>query len=165
VLIGGAMSVSVAPLIRNALMESSEVATRSATALFLAACVYTALMVIVARTAGTIVSGWRIPFLQAEPAAATAWQAPAATIPPPLAAGSASASPMGERVRSMLAALPPTGDTTIAAGTASSHVRTTVMGLTPATTPLVAPRTDKRLQGVGSRFRARPDTPSKARLS
>jgi len=165
VLIGGATLTLIAPLIRDALMDSSEVATRSATALFLAACVYTALMVIVARTAGTIVSGWRIPFLQAEPASAAASYAPSATILPPLAAGSASALPMNARVRSMLAALPTSGNDAAAVAGASSHVRTTVMGMMPTTAPSAAPRADKRLQGVGSRFRTRPETPSKARLS
>jgi len=166
VLIGGATLTLIAPLIRNALMDSSEVATRSATALFLAACVYTALMVIVARTAGTIVSGWRIPFLHAEPASAMAPHAPLTTILPPLAAGSASALPMGERVRSMLAALPASGGDATVAGSASSHVRTTVMGVMPTTAlASAAPRTDKRLQGVGSRFRTRPETPAKAHLS
>ena len=166
VLIGGATLTLIAPLIRNALMDSSEVATRSATALFLAACVYTALMVIVARTAGMIVSGWRIPFLHAEAAPAMTPHAPIATVLPPLAAGSASALPMGERVRSMLAALPASGGDATIAGGASSHVRTTVMGMMPTTAlASAAPRADKRLQGVGSRFRTRPETPSKARLS
>jgi type IV secretion system protein VirB6 len=166
VLIGGATLTLIAPLIRNALMDSSEVATRSATALFLAACVYTALMVIVARTAGMIVFGWRIPFLHAEAAPATAPHAPIATVLPPLAAGSASALPMGERVRSMLAALPASGGDTAIAGGASSHVRTTVMGMMPTTAlASAAPRADKRLQGVGSRFRTRPETPAKAHLS
>jgi len=166
VLIGGATLTLIAPLIRNALMDSSEVATRSATALFLAACVYTALMVIVARTAGTIVSGWRIPFLHAEPASVMAPHSPIATVLPPLAAGSASALPMGERVRSMLAALPASGGDATVAGSASSHVRTTVMGVMPTTAlASAAPRTDKRLQGVGSRFRTRPETPAKAHLS
>ena len=40
-----------------------------------------------------------------------------------------------------------------------------MMGMIPTTAPAVAVRTDKRLQGVGSRFRSRPETPSKARLS
>ena len=165
VLIGGATLTLIAPLIRNALMDSSEVATRSATALFLAACVYSALMLIVARTAGTIVSGWRIPFLQPEPAAATLSHAPMATILPPLSSGSASASPASERMRSMLAALPASAGDTAAAGAPSSHVRTTVMGIMPTSAIAAAPRSDNRLQGVGSRFRSRPETPSKARLS
>jgi type IV secretion system protein VirB6 len=165
VLIGGATITLIAPLIRDSLMSSSEVASKSATALFLAACIYSALMLMVARTAAAIVAGWRIPFLHAEPATAAPAAGPATTILPPLATAAMSAQPMNERVRAMLAALPASGGSSQdAANPAVSHARTVVMGASPALPAPVAPRGDPRLQGVGSRFRARPDTP-KARLS
>ncbi|MDH7637788.1 type IV secretion system protein [Sphingomonas oryzagri] len=165
VLIGGAAISLITPLIRDALMDSTEVASKSATALFLAACVYTALMIMVARVASGLVAGWRIPFLQAEGATpAAASQSPATILPPVLPDTNGGARPTSERVRGMLAALPPSESSTSTPGTAPSRTQTVVMGMAPATA-LPAPRADRRLDGVGSRFRARPETPVKARLS
>lgn len=168
VLIGGAAITLITPLIRDALMDSTEVASKSATALFLAACVYTALMVMVARVAGALVAGWRIPFLHAEASPApTAPQSPV-TILPPAAPGTVGARATSERVRGMLAALPPSESSLPAPVAGPSRASTVVMGMAPAAA-LPAPRADRRLEGVGSRFRARPETPApnlaKARLS
>jgi type IV secretion system protein VirB6 len=165
VLIGGATLALIAPLIRDALLQSTEIAAKSATALFLGACVYCALMAIVARTAGAIVAGWRIPFLHAEPAAAAASAMPGTTILPPLLATGSGAQPMSERVRDMLSALPAAGGGTgeAAAGSAARH-RTIVHAATPSLPAPQATRSDARLQGVGSRFRTRPEH-SKVRLS
>ncbi|MBA2932560.1 type IV secretion system protein [Sphingomonas sp. CGMCC 1.13654] len=164
VLIGGAALTLITPLIRDALMDSTEVASKSATALFLAACVYTALMVMVARVAGALVAGWRIPFLHAEAATSPATSQPPVTILPPIVPGAAGARPTSERVRGMLAALPPSESTALAPVAGTSRAQTVVMGMAPAA-PLPPPRTDRRLDGVGSGFRARPETPAKARLS
>jgi type IV secretion system protein VirB6 len=164
VLIGGSAIVLITPLIRDALTDSTEVASKSATALFLAACVYTALMLMVARVAGALVSGWRIPFLspavagQAQPS-----QSPV-TILPPLVPGAGSRPQASERVRGMLAALPPSESMAAETVGGPSRVRTVVTGMAPASA-LPAPRPDRRLEGVGSRFRAPPETPAKARLS
>jgi type IV secretion system protein VirB6 len=165
VLIGGAMLTLITPLIRNALLDSNDIATRSATALFLAACIYSALMVIVARTAGTIVSGWRIPFLHAEPILATSMTATTVAIPPTLTTNAASALPMGERVRSMIAALPPAATDTPDTIGDTSRARAVVMGMAPTSPTLPTLRADARVNGIGSRFRARPDAPAKARPS
>ncbi|HZV08946.1 MAG TPA: type IV secretion system protein, partial [Novosphingobium sp.] len=77
VLVGGAMLSMIAPLIRDALNDSTEQATRGAMMLFLSACVYVALMVLLGRTAAMIVSGWRLPLGQ-PPAPATVVAAAAA---------------------------------------------------------------------------------------
>lgn len=176
VLIGGAMLSMIAPLIRDALNESSEEATRGALMLFLSACVYMALMVLLGRTATMIVSGWRLPFAGREQAAAgtTTIVAPsgavvATGIGGPLPASAASAA--NPRVRSMMAGLRPSA-TEGASGSPGSgdrpeRARTIVMGLNSAAAPVAANAGDRRLQGVGSRFRARPDASTssvKARL-
>jgi type IV secretion system protein VirB6 len=168
VLIGGATLSLIGPLIRDAVMDSTEVATRSATALFLAACVYSALMAIVVKTAGTIVGGWRLPF-SAAPAEAAAAAHPAPAAPPILLsatpAGSATMA-TGQHVRSILAGLAAPASDMPDIASAPSRVRLVAVGIAPSAAPAFAARgTDHRLQGVGSRFRAPPATPSKARLS
>jgi type IV secretion system protein VirB6 len=165
VLIGGAMLTLITPLIRNALLDSNDIAARSATGLFLAACIYSALMVIVARTAGTIVSGWRIPFLHAEPIPATSVAATTVAIPPALMTNATSNPPMGERVRSMIAALPPAATDMPDASGGTSRARTVVMGIAPTSPALPSLRADARVNGLGSRFRTRPDAPARAHLS
>ena len=168
VLIGGAAIGLITPLIRDALMDSTEVASKSATALFLAACVYTALMIMVVRVAGALVAGWRIPFLQTEASTPSAASQPSVTVLSSMAPGSGGARATSERVRGMLAALPPPESSLPAPVAGPSRANTVVMGMAPAAA-LPAPRPDRRLEGVGSRFRARPETPAptsaKARLS
>ncbi|WP_454883860.1 type IV secretion system protein [Sphingomonas oryzagri] len=167
VLIGGAAISLITPLIRDALMDSTEVASKSATALFLAACVYTALMIMVTRVASTLVAGWRIPFLHAETGDRAPAVQPPVTILPPILPGANGGARTSERVRGMLAALPPS-ESSLPAADGPSRASTVVMGMAPAAA-LPAPRADRRLEGVGSRFRARPETPApilaKARLS
>lgn len=164
VLIGGAAIALITPLIRDALMDSTEVASKSATALFLAACVYTALMIMVARVAGALVAGWRIPFLHAEAPVPAAASHPPVAILPSVLAGTSGTRQTNERVRGMLAALPPSESSLPAPVAGPSRASNVVMGMAPAAA-LPAPRADRRLEGVGSRFRARPEIPAKARLS
>ena len=162
VLIGGAALTLITPLIRDAVMDSSEVASRSATALFLAACVYTALMVMVARTASALVSGWRLPV----PHGGVADRAPApplAAAPLPVLLQAGGASRMSERMRGMLSALPASESSTPEPAGSPSRAHAMVIGMAPAAL-LPAPRPDRRLEGVGSRFRTRPEAPSKARM-
>ncbi|HEY0271445.1 MAG TPA: type IV secretion system protein [Sphingomonas sp.] len=165
VLIGGGALSMITPLIRAALMDQGAVSTKAVTALFLAACVYSALMAIVVRTTTAIVAGWRLPF-GAAPEPATAAIAPAAAPAPvtPLAARPATAQ-AADTVRSIVAALPaPAGESAAAATSVATNVR----GITrEISVPLAAPaarQTDRRLEGVGSRFRASPAAPSRAQL-
>jgi type IV secretion system protein VirB6 len=169
VLIGGATLSLIAPLIRDALIDSSEIATRSATALFLAACVYLALMVIVARVAATIVAGWRLPFAATEPpsgmmAAPASASAQVTVLPAATFAGGAG-RPMNDRVRGMLAALPAADASAADPASGPARARAVVLGATSTPVALPPPRADQRRQGVGSRFRPRTDTPARARLS
>ncbi len=108
VVIGGGTLMLITPLIQTALLDSNEVATRGTVALFLAACVYCALMVMVTKVTGTIVSNWRLPFFgeprggsTASPMAGDVSRAAVATV---IAATPMAAS--AERVRAMVAALP-----------------------------------------------------------
>jgi type IV secretion system protein VirB6 len=165
VLIGGGAIALITPLIRDALMDTGAAASRSATALFLAACVYSALMVIVARTTTMIVAGWRLPFGAAPEYAPAPVAPPPATLIPLAVAPNAAVALAGERVRSIVAALPAPGggsaEVTVLPGRASQLAAQ----ILPATPALAAPRADHRLQGVGSRFRTPTPLPSKSRLS
>lgn len=163
VLVGGSMLTMIAPLIRDALLSSTEESTRGATLLFLSACVYLALMVLLGRTAGMIVAGWRLPFgTRAAQPAATA--APVMVVPP-LDAVSATprmaAASANPRVRAMMAGLRASGveaaASTTAGAAAPERARAIVMGLPPGAAASTPGTGDRRLQGVGSRFRARPD--------
>ena len=165
VLIGGATLSIIAPLIRDALFDSTEVATRSVTALFLAACVYSALMAIVVKTTTTIVATWRVPFGRtSDPAPMAAPQPPLAPAAPALA-GSPAAALAAERVRSMVAALPAPSEAMPSKVASSTRTRN-IVTQAPASVVPVAPRgAVRRVQGVGSRFRAPHAASSRVHLS
>ncbi|WBO23785.1 type IV secretion system protein [Sphingomonas abietis] len=162
VLIGGAALSMIAPLIQAALMDSTTTSTKAVTALFLGACVYSALMVIVVKVTTTIVAGWRLPFGTApEPTVAPAMPA-AAAAPAPLLATRANGQ-AADTVRSIVAALPaPDGGSAAAASTTTNVSRITRDIAAPLAAP--APSGSARLQGVGSRFRTSPAAPSRAQL-
>jgi type IV secretion system protein VirB6 len=173
VLIGGAVLTMIAPLIRDALNDSTEESTRGAMMLFLSACVYLALMVLLGRTAGMIVSGWRLPFGGAQPAPGVAPMPMPAPTPQVAITGYGAGSSTvvaNPRVRAMMAGLRPSpdGNTPSAeVGERSERARAVVLGLAPAATAAATSPGDRRLQGVGSRFRPRPDASNlsvKARL-
>ena len=165
VLIGGAALSMITPLIQAALMDQGAVSTKAVTALFLAACVYCALMAIVVRMTTTIVSGWRLPFgREAGPGSATPATAAAAPIPvTPLAARTTTAQ-AGDTVRSIVAALPSSGGGGAAGstGSAAGNVRHITREIAAPLASPSARASDRRLEGVGSRFRASPGTPSRA---
>jgi type IV secretion system protein VirB6 len=164
VLIGGAALTMITPLIRDALMDQGSTSTKAVTALFLGACVYCALMAIVVKTTSVIVAGWRLPFgATPEPAVQTAAAPAAAPIPvTPLAARAANAQ-ASDTVRSIVAALPASGrDGAAGSATAASNVRHITREIAAPTATSAARETDRRLEGVGSRFRASPAAPSRA---
>lgn len=165
VLIGGATLAMIAPLIQDALMDSTQVATRGVTALFLAACVYSALMAIVVKTTTTIVSSWRVPFgRKLDPTPMAAPQPPLASASPALLASPAAAM-AAERVRSMVAALPAPSEATATKVASTSRTRN-IVTQAPASTVSAAPRgAVRRVQGVGSRFRAPHAASSRVHLS
>ena len=165
VLIGGAALTMISPLIRAALLDSSATSTKAVTGLFLGACVYCALMVIVVRMTTAIVSGWRLPFGTAlEPVAAPV--APPTTNAPvmPLIGRTATAQ-ASDTVRSIVAALPaPSGETTVSGASVATNVRHITRDISAPLAASAPASSDRRLQGVGSRFRASPTAPSRALL-
>lgn len=165
VLIGGGALSMITPLIRAALLDTGTTSTKAVTALFLAACVYCALMVIVVRMTGAIVAGWRLPFGSSEPAAANAAAAPASApislAPLAARAGTAQAA---DTVRSIVAALPSPGGAAGPTAAATVHARHISREIAPPLAAAAAHASDRRLQGVGSRFRVSPATPSRNTL-
>ncbi|WP_068093722.1 type IV secretion system protein [Novosphingobium rosa] len=173
VLVGGAMLTMIAPLIRDALLSSTEESTRGATMLFLSACVYVALMLLLGRTAGLIVAGWRLPFGAREPMPTTAPAPLASTLMMDTAGHDATrtaAASANPRVRAMMAGLRASGGDPATqpaeSRTQPERARAIVQGLMPDTASAATGPGDRRLQGIGSRFRPRPDAShlSKGRL-
>lgn len=165
VLIGGGTLALIAPMVRAALVESGDTGNQAAVALFLAACVYLALMLVSVKAAATIVGGWRLPGggtgdVSARDAAAVG-AAAAATIVSGGAAPAPRAAPLAdERVRAIVSALPaPANDGGgLRAGTTDRTVR---FVSTPAPSAAATPATAaRRIDGVGSRFRAPSPTPT-----
>jgi type IV secretion system protein VirB6 len=165
VLIGGGALSMITPLIRDALLDQGATSTKAVTALFLAACVYCALMAIVVRTTSAIVAGWRLPFGAApEPATAVAASPPGPMQVTPLATRTA-ATQASDTVRSIVAGLPASsGVTEITTASAASNVRHITREIAAPSTSPGSQAADRRLQGVGSRFRASPAAPSRALL-
>ena len=166
VLIGGAALTMISPLIRAALLDSSATSTKAVTGLFLGACVYCALMVIVVKTTTAIVSGWRLPFGAApEPVAAPIIQPAAANAPILPLTGRAATAQASDTVRSIVAALPaPSGETTVSDASVATNVRHITRDISAPFAASAPVSSDRRLQGVGSRFRASPAAPSRALL-
>jgi type IV secretion system protein VirB6 len=171
VLIGGGTIALVAPLVRAALMEGGEAATRSGVALFLAACVYCMLMGLVLVTTRSIVAGWRLPFGR-EPAAQGGGVTVAPFVSPASAPISNASSAAAVRdVRLAALSLPSAANDAMGAGGSGgaagggSDRRTVTTQFLPASGgegagPAI--RRDHRLQGLGSRFRS-PQAPSPTR--
>ena len=174
VLIGGASLALLAPIVTE--LNAGAVTMRSAVTMFLGASVYVALMVIVLKVSGTIVSGWRIGGRdvadgQGERGNAGSASAPAEMIAAAAAAGATvggasgnSTQPTSDRVRAIVdASRVPANDT---APPVSGDRRTpTLTSATrayagdPVATSAPA-RRDDRVHGIGARFRSPPTRPS-----
>jgi type IV secretion system protein VirB6 len=156
VVIGGGTLMLITPLVQSALLDSNEVATRGTVALFLAACVYCALMVMVVKVTGAIVANWRLPSSGQPRETTTPSPAPRDVGVP--AAPTIVAAPVmaaAERVRAMVAALPAPVAETGGGAMQPARVRAIVAAapaLLPA--PIATGNGDRRrIEGVGSRFR------------
>lgn len=175
VLIGGAALALLAPIVTD--LNSGTISMRAAVTMFLGASVYVALMVLVLKVSGTIVAGWRLGGRSAGDgsdghisrnaqaaaggAAIAAGAAPASGMPSP-------ASPLtSDRVRAIVdATRVPANDTGHSSG---GDPRTPVLAAAArnyaAEQPVAsAIRIDRRVQGVGARFRSPPTaSPGKSR--
>jgi type IV secretion system protein VirB6 len=175
VLIGGAALALLGPVVAD--LGAGTVTMGAAVTMFLGASVYVTLMVIVLKVSGTLVAGWRIG--QGGPAqasdgrsagapAAPAVAAGAPTLDPVLAAsaGTPAASPAAsERVREIGGAtrVPAHASGALPAGDRRAALLTSATRSQAREQPSASalPR-DRRVSGVGARFRTPPPpTPGK----
>ncbi len=171
-LIGGGTIAVIEPVARSVQMAGGDSPPGAVTALFLAAFVYCALMLIVVKTAATIVAGWRIPGSRppdrAREAGANggvvAMPAPTARSP---TAGSAAAMTADDRVRAIVSGLPGIANDTAAPAlpTARGAARRIVVVAPPPGEIPISYAATRRPDGVGSRFRAPPGALSRDHVS
>jgi type IV secretion system protein VirB6 len=177
VLIGGAALALLAPIV--AALNSGPVSMQAAVTMFLGAAVYVALMVIVLKVSGAVVSGWSIGSSERSGTAATAVSPGAAPASAAMTSNQAAAQvsaapgnaagaepPVSDRVRAIVAGtrVPandvsdgPVRDMRV---TGLKSVSVTAAELSPArASPL-----DRRVQGIGTRFRTPPPSPDAGRL-
>jgi len=167
VLLGGGALALLAPVVSN--LGMGPVSMQAAVTVFLGASVYVALMVMVLKVSGAIVSGWRIggrdePATGREAAtvqAAAAARAAQATGSAPAVFAIGESGPRGgsDRVRAIVAgarpmaqesnqAFPAARRVPVLAGSGSAQ---TIIGSATSVATL-----DRRVQGVGGRFRTSP---------
>ncbi|WP_338503707.1 type IV secretion system protein [Sphingomonas kaistensis] len=172
VLIGGAALALLSPIVAELAM--GPVSMRAAVSMFLGASVYVALMVLVLKVSSTIVAGWRIGrggresisdervvngggTVAGAAGTSVAVQAAEQSVAP-------TAPPVSDRVRAIVSATQvPANDTGMPGAVADRRVP--ILATTGGTgADTFAPRalaTDRRVQGVGTRFRS-PAAPSKS---
>lgn len=161
---GGIVMELLIPVVAALRSAEGGVDGRAALALFMIASVHVALMAMVLKVAGSVVSGWQVfglakgdPADSADAAVAAAASASAAAAAPaaPLSAPAASA-----RRAALVAAPVMTADGGAAPASASGHARTsrTVVNQIAASSgaPALPPLSNRRARGVGSRFRSQP---------
>jgi type IV secretion system protein VirB6 len=174
--IGGGTIAVIEPIAHSLQMAGGDPPPAAVTALFLAAFVYCALMVMVVKTAATIVSGWRVPGgapreRAGEGGVAMASAGPAtiaaAPVGQPAAGRSSAATTANDRVRSIVSGLPAIANDVagVAMPSASGGTRRIVVAASPPGEPLASYAASRRPEGVGSRFRAPPKALSKDHVS
>lgn len=163
---GGIVMELLIPVVAALRSAEGGVDGRAALALFMIAAVHVALMAMVLKVAGSVVSAWQVFGLakadpadsgDAAPAAAAATAALAAPVQPlPAPSGSA-------RRPALVAAPVMTADAVAAPASASGSSRTSRTVITqmaaPAGGQALSPLTNRRARGVGSRFRSQPSNP------
>ena len=163
---GGIVMELLIPIVAALRSAEGGVDGRAALALFMIASVHVALMAMVLKVAGSVVSGWQVfglakadPAESSDAAVAAAVSAGAAAAPvTPMAAVSSSGR------RSALVAAPVmTADGAAAPAGASSPSRTSRTVITqlaaPGGAPALPPLSNRRARGIGSRFRSQPSNP------
>jgi type IV secretion system protein VirB6 len=158
--LGGSLMLELAvPVLRALAQTPGKIEPQPAMAFFMIGAVHAALMIMVLKVAGTMVSGWTVFGLatradDSDKAASTA-SAPVAAAPG-AAAPAASAAPGAaatRRIRLAAAAPLPAND---AGAPATSTTRTTRVVGSAMTSPATQSASVSRVRGVGSRFRAPP---------
>jgi type IV secretion system protein VirB6 len=170
VLLGGGAVGALGPMIKAIAAAGGQPEARDVGVLFLGVCVYCALMLMVLKTAGTIIAGWHIPGGQDRRAGSDASGA-SALAPAPAAVLSAAAASGGggsdDRVRHIIAAIPANIDVpaaSVGGGRGGRAVSAQIVAI-GGDTARPAKVADTRTQGVGSRFRATPVALSKGHIS
>ena len=172
VLIGGGAVGALSPLVANIAASGGQPQARDVAVLFLGVCVYCALMLMVLKTAGTIIAGWRIPGGRTPEAASASMGSAGATSIDHAMVARATTPTAGaasdDRVQRIVAAIPANIESTpalfggsIGRGRAVSAQIVAIGG--DGARP--ARPADRRIQGVGSRFRAAPVAFSKGHVS
>jgi type IV secretion system protein VirB6 len=174
VLIGGGAVGALTPLVQRIALSGGQPAPRDVAILFLGTCVYLALMVMVMKTASTIVAGWRLPGERSRDAgdasrpimAPANLPAPTGTSLPGMPAVTARGN--DDRMRQIVSSLSSHGDARAGSdGTAIGRSRAVSAQIVSigGETARVAHSSGRRIQGIGSRFRLQPATLSKGHVS
>lgn len=163
---GGIVMELLIPIVAALRSAEGGVDGRAALALFMIASVHVALMAMVLKVAGSVVSGWQVfglakadPAESSDAAVAAAVSAGAAAAPvTPLAAQSSSS-----RRPALVAAPVMTADGAAAPVSSSAPSRTSRTVITqlaaPGGAPALPPLSNRRARGIGSRFRSQPSNP------
>jgi len=167
VLIGGGALVMIVPVIGSALSGHDDDTRRAAIMLFLAACIYCALIIMAIKMAATVVGGWRLPFGSPSPAIDRHREAGGGPGAQALAHHAGPRNPPAmpdERVRAMLSALPAPAslDRRPAAITSTVTRLEQAAPSGPAAAVVASPH---RALAIGRRFRAPVHAIDKDRLT
>ena len=161
---GGIVMELLVPIVANLRGDAGALDGRAAMALFLAAFVHAALMVLITRVATTAVGGWTV-FGLAKPGGNEAGSAQALLMPPtglmPLSAGAAmaegAATPRGLGASRTAFMMPVAASPEPAAASAVGRDGRTIVMNTGESRPAgFAPMRSTRARGVGSRFQPKP---------
>lgn len=167
VVLGGGITIELlVPIIRALSSNLNEIDGRAAMALFLVASVHCALMVMVFKVIGTMVSGWQVFGLAqsdktsggidtAAAHGAAAYAAAAGQVAPLGAAAAGSTAPRTSMASVAAASAPAVGQST---GEGGSHAggdrRTVITQISGGGIEPLASRAGSRAKGIGSRFRS-----------
>lgn len=162
--LGGSIMLELAVPVLSALVQTpGQIDPRAAMGFFLVGAVHVALMVMVLKVAGTMVSGWQVFGLAAEasdnPAVAMTSHAGAGTSqrqPDPRYAAPASAAAAARRT-DVAAVVAPAAANDPGMGTAAGRARETRVYATSSGNPAASASTSvSRTRGIGNRFRQAP---------
>ncbi|MHA6318346.1 TrbL/VirB6 family protein [Altererythrobacter sp. CAU 1778] len=161
--LGGSLMLELAvPVIGGLVTVPGEIDARAAMAFFIIGAVHIALMVMVMRTAGTMVAGWSVFGLARgermdRPAAAPqiATNAPASVAPASTVTEQPSLAPQRRITLSGVSA-PAAANDPSGGGSHASHSRTTVISTGERQSAATRSAATSRARGIGSRFRAAP---------
>lgn len=163
---GGIVMELLIPVVAALRSAEGGVDGRAALALFMIASVHVALMAMVLKVSGSVVSGWQVFGLAKSDPAESGDAAPAAAAPAGAAAAPyaplAAATNSGRR-SALVAAPVMTADGAAALASSSAPSRTSRTVITqlaaPSGAPALPPLSNRRARGIGSRFRSQPSNP------